>query len=75
MKNIKIKSNGQALMEYLIVLVLVILIGGRALKAFSEYFADSIGRFNVVLSSHLTVGVCERGCFPDNYRNGKTLGE
>lgn len=70
----KYSKRGQALIEYLIVLGLVLVIGSRILSAFTSYLGDTIGQFNVVLSRHLTVGVCARDCFAQPYANGPTVG-
>lgn len=62
---------GQALIEYLFILALVMAIGGRFVNAFSRYVGNGTGTLNSVLSSHLSVGVCRDECFPDNYINGR----
>ena len=67
------KSSGQALIEYLILLALIIAVGGPFIKAFSRYLGDGMGTLNTALSAHLSVGVCASECFPDNYINGKGL--
>ncbi|MCY4643114.1 MAG: hypothetical protein OXB88_00690 [Bacteriovoracales bacterium] len=69
----KPSSLGQALIEYLFILSLVVILGGRMIKAFTRYAAEGMGTLNSVLSSHLTVGVCKEECFPDNYINGNSL--
>lgn len=65
------KRSGQALIEYLFVLSFVIVIGGRLLNAFGDYVSESIGSFNVVLTKHLVVGVCQTDCFTSSFLNGR----
>ena len=49
-------------------------VGGRFINFFGQYIAHGMGTLNSTLSSHLSVGVCEKSCFPDNYEGGKKLG-
>ena len=64
---------GQALIEYLFILVLIISVGGHFIGAFGRYVGNGMGSLNSVLSDHLSVGVCQKDCFPDSYVNGKGL--
>ena len=63
--------SGQAVIEYLLVLTLVMVIGARFVSTFSRYLGNGMGSFNTVLSDHLTVGVCDKMCFPNSYINGR----
>ena len=66
--------KGQALIEYLLVLSLLVVIGGRIMGAFGGFIGHGMGTLNSVLSSHLSVGVCKGVmCFPDSYINGRSL--
>ncbi len=67
------KSHGQALFEYLIVLGFTVLILGRFLQSFGEFTGDSIGRFNATLSLHLMTGLCREDCFNGYYLNGRRI--
>ena len=65
--------KGQALIEYLLVLALVVVLASRLVSAFGHYTGHSMGTLNSVISDHLSVGVCQEECFPDSYINGKRL--
>ena len=67
------RSSGQAVIEYLLILILVTAIGGPLVRALGRSLGDGAGTLNSVLSSHLSVGVCKEDCFPDSYVNGKGL--
>lgn len=64
---------GQALLEYLIVLAFSMLFVTKFMGAFGEFAADGLGRFNVVLTLHLTTGLCQQDCWSGSYINGRTL--
>lgn len=68
----KFKKKGQATIEYLMVLVIISLIGIQFVKNISGFMGDTFGSFADVLSSHLTVGVCQSRCFFGGYENGFT---
>ena len=63
---------GQATLEYLLVLTFVAIIGVRLVGGLSNFLGDNFGDLASVISSHLTVGVCERFCFFGDYENGFT---
>ncbi|MCE3012526.1 MAG: hypothetical protein LW878_05610 [Proteobacteria bacterium] len=63
------KSSGQAAVEYLFVLVLMILIASRIAVRFNDFFRDSLGNLGHVLSQNLIVGICETQCFFSSYEN------
>ena len=64
------KSSGQALIEYLFVMIFVILLSVKIVGIFTDFMRDSMGNMGHVLSTYLAVGVCERNCFFTGYKNG-----
>ncbi len=64
------KQSGQALVEYLIVLLFIGIVGNSAIIAIRDFTTGNIGQLNHVLSRNLTVGVCANDCFFSNYKNG-----
>ncbi len=65
-----IKSDGQATLEYLFIMVFVLTLSLKLVGSFSEFMRDSVGNLGHVLSTNLTVGVCKKECFFSGYRNG-----
>lgn len=61
--------SGQALIEYVLVMIFVIVIGSRLIGNFTDFMRDSVGNLGHVLSQNLTVGVCEDRCFFGGYKN------
>ncbi|MBP9673838.1 MAG: hypothetical protein KBD63_01985 [Bacteriovoracaceae bacterium] len=61
---------GQAVIEYLFVLIFISFIGTKMIKSFGGFMGNSMGNVAHVLSSHLTVGVCPTECFFTQYKNG-----
>ncbi len=66
----KFSQNGQALIEYLLVIVLVSFIATKAIKQLGSFMGSSAGNLAHQLSQYLTVGVCARECYFDGYKNG-----
>jgi hypothetical protein len=66
----KYSQKGQALLEYLIILIIISFIGIRLVRGVVKVINDSVGSFNHVVSRHLTTGVCKRDCFFSYYGNG-----
>lgn len=64
------KSSGQALIEYLFVMIFVIMLSVKIVGIFTDFMRDSMGNLGHVLSAYLTTGVCEEKCFFGRYRNG-----
>ena len=66
----QIKNKGQALVEYLLVVVFLIMISAKLVGGFTGFMRDSIGNLGHVLSLNLSVGVCPKDCFFSGYKNG-----
>jgi len=64
------KSSGQALIEYLFVMIFIILLSIKIVNLFTDFMRDSMGNLGHVLTNYLTVGVCESKCFFGGYKNG-----
>ncbi len=64
------RSAGQAMVEYLFVMVFIISISIKMVGAFSGFMRDSVGNLGHVLSQNLTVGVCSKQCFYGGFKNG-----
>ena len=65
-----VSKKGQALIEYLLLVVFVITLSSRLVGNFTDFMRSSVGNLGHVMTINLTVGVCERNCFFGNYRNG-----
>lgn len=72
--NISLKQNkkqlGQALIEYVLVVMFISVIGLKFVKSFSEFVSEAFGDLGHVMTTTLTTGACERQCFFSAYRNG-----
>jgi len=66
----KHSRRGQALLEYLIILIVISFIGVKFVRGVVKMINDSVGSFNHVVSLHLTTGVCKSDCFWGSYFNG-----
>ncbi len=64
------KSRGQATVEYIFLLAVIVFLAFKLVATFTTFFRDSVGNVGHVLSVHLNVGVCPEGCFFGGYRNG-----
>lgn len=64
------KNSGQATVEYIFVLAVVVLLAFEITRRTSTFFQDQLGRVGHVLSTHLVIGVCQENCFFSNYHNG-----
>ncbi len=62
--------KGQALVEYLLILVFISVIGVKTVQGLGSFFGKSTGNLAYVLSRYLTVGVCPKDCFFTQYKNG-----
>ena len=68
--SIFVLNKGQALVEYLLLTVFMMLLSSKLLLGFTDFMRDSVGNLGHVLSVNLTVGVCPEECFFDAYGNG-----
>jgi len=64
-------SRGQALVEYLLLVVFLIILTAKLVGGFTDFMRTSVGNLGHVLSLNLTVGVCREECFFGTYKNGK----
>ncbi len=62
---------GQALLEYLLLIVFGVIVASNLVKTLSESTGNKIGNLTHYLSESLTTGVCERECFFSGYKNGR----
>tara|TARA_B100000925_G_scaffold80902_1_gene57397 strand:+ start:537 stop:761 length:225 start_codon:yes stop_codon:yes gene_type:complete len=64
------KSNsGQALVEYMLIFSLFALIAFGLTNSFNNLMGNFTTSFSVILSQHLSIGVCETECFFNGYGN------
>ena len=64
-------NSGQAMVEYLLLVVFLIILSSKMALSFTDFMRESIGNLGHVLSLNLTVGVCEEECFFKSYSNGQ----
>jgi hypothetical protein len=64
-------NSGQAMVEYLLLVVFLIILSSKMALSFTDFMRESIGNLGHVLSLNLTVGVCEEECFFKSYINGQ----
>lgn len=64
------KSSGQALIEFIFVLLFAIFFTTRTVSFVGDFMRDSFGNMAHVLSINLAVGVCPQDCFFSGYSNG-----
>jgi hypothetical protein len=65
----KRSQAGQALVEYVFIFLFSVMLIGKAVQMFSEFFRDSMGNLGHVVSMNLMTGVCPENCWYDGYRN------
>lgn len=61
---------GQAVIEYMLIFIFIVLVLTKVLSATNDFFTDSIGNLGHVLGANLKVGVCNTNCFFSGYKNG-----
>lgn len=64
------KNMGQALVEYILVLMFITSLAIAITGRMTDFFRDSSGNLAHVLSQNLIVGVCKTECFFGGYLNG-----
>ena len=69
MKKTSIDDKGQALVEYLLVLIIVAGIGTLMVKGMVGYFGTTLTSFSYILTKELSVGVCQNDCLTNSYIN------
>jgi hypothetical protein len=65
-------NRGQATVEYIFILAFAILFGFNVISKYTNFFGDSMGSVSHVLSTHLTIGVCDSNCWLKGYENSYT---
>ena len=63
-------QRGQALVEYLFVLMFLVVISTQLVGSFTGFMRDSFGNLAHILTVNLMTGTCEKHCFFSGYRNG-----
>lgn len=66
----RLTKRGQALVEYVLLMVFLIILGTKLVSGFTDFARTSIGNLGHVLSINLTTGVCKKDCFFEAYSNG-----
>ena len=69
MKPVSSREAGQATIEYLFVLLLLMFLGIQMLKFTGDYLGNHIGSLAYVLSHQLATGVCKTSCMGDEFTN------
>ena len=66
----KKNQKGQALVEYLFVIIFVSVMGTKFINKLGKFTSTQMGKMAHVLSLNLTVGVCKTQCYFTGYKNG-----
>jgi hypothetical protein len=66
------KSQGQATIEYLFILIFIVGLSLKVVGAFSDFMRESVGNLGHELSVNLSSGVCETICYFPGYRNSNS---
>ena len=72
MKLLRNSQHGQAMIEYLLIFVFMLLILSNFTKGINKIFGEAIGSLRVILTNELTVGMCENDdkcLYKDSYKN------
>ena len=65
-------QNGQATVEYILILAFVLIVGFKIASTFTNFFRDSMGSVGHALTMNVTIGVCPQQCYFEGYVNGFT---
>lgn len=65
----KKKESGQAMVEYLVILIFVASISIGLVKGLNTFLSASFGGLGRVLNDHLRTGVCAKDCLFNGYMN------
>jgi hypothetical protein len=65
-----IKSSGQAMVEYLFVLLFIVMISVKLVASFTDFMRDSMGNLGHVMTISLSTGICSEHCFFGGVGNG-----
>jgi hypothetical protein len=66
---IKMRTSGQALIEYLLLFSFMTLISISLVKGLGKTLTSSVGNLGYELTEQFTVGVCKDLCFYSGYIN------
>jgi hypothetical protein len=64
-------ESGQAMLEYLMVLLIGYALAGGFLTSFKEFLGESFGGLGHSMTINLSVGVCPTECFFRVYKNSQ----
>jgi hypothetical protein len=65
----KMKAQGQALIEYLLIFSFMTFIAISMVKGLGKTLFSSVGYMGYELTEQFTIGVCEQECFFSGYQN------
>lgn len=65
----KRNNSGQAMVEYLVILIFVASIGIGLIKGLNSFLTTSFGGLGRALNNHLSTGECPTGCLFTGYKN------
>lgn len=64
------RKSGQALIEFVFVLLFIITFSVKTVTFIGDFMRDSFGNLAHVISLNITVGTCANECFFSGYANG-----
>jgi len=64
------KQDGQAVIEYLFVIIFIIFFAFNLAQMIRNFFQTNFASFAHILSHNLSSGSCPRICFYEQYENG-----
>jgi len=65
----KKSAAGQAVVEYLLIMIFIYMVAGKFIKGFKDFLAEGFGTIGHAMTVNLSVGVCEKECFFKGYKN------
>ena len=65
-------SGGQAVLEYLFILALMVMISVTMAKGLSTAMGKGVEKLGYVLTQQLSVGSCDTNCYFGRYKNTPT---
>ncbi len=63
--------SGQAVIEYLLVVIFMTLLAIAMVKSFNEVMNQTVGSLSVSITKELSTGVCSKNCYYPGYFNGQ----
>lgn len=70
----QVHTRGQATVEYIFILAFAVILGFNIINKYTDFFSESMGSVSHVLSTHLTIGVCDGECWTSSYDNAYSGG-